>query len=141
MKSIRVTLASSTASRIGQLVRLLGSDRSGEIVAAAAAIKRTLASAGTDFHHLGEVVDRGLQHHVPPAAPPKARQRRSPVDDNDIAAIIRFCAFPGNRLTERERDFIRSLDRLVLQLGDNFEPSEKQLTWLMGIYQRLRRQP
>jgi hypothetical protein len=137
MKSIGVTLPSSTASRIGQLVRLLGSDRSGEIVAAAAAIKRTLAGAGTDIHHLGDVVDRGLQHHVPPAAP----QHRAPVDDDDIAAIIRFCAFPGNRLNERERDFIQSLGRSVLQIGDNFEPSEKQLAWLMGIYQRLRRQP
>jgi hypothetical protein len=134
MKSIGVTLASSTASRIGQLVRLLGSDRPGEVVAAATAINRTLVSAGTDIHHLGDVVDRGLQH-----VPAKALHR-APIDDDDIAAIIRFCAFPGNRLNERERDFILSLDRLVLQLGDDFEPSEKQLAWLMGIYQRLRRQ-
>jgi hypothetical protein len=132
MKPGAVTMASSTASRIGQLVRLLGSDRSGEVVAAAAAIKRTLSVAGTDIHHLGDIVDRGLQQ-APPIAPQLA-------DSGNIAAIVRFCASSRNQLTERERDFIRSMhDRLTL-VGDGFAPTEKQRAWLLGIHQRLRSQ-
>lgn len=119
-----VTLASSTATRIGQLVWLLGSDRSGEVVAAAGAINRTLAGAGADVHHLAHVAERALQQSP----------RLTPTGDNIATAdIISFCSFPGNPLSESERRFIRHLDA---RRGRYI--TEKQRTWLLSIYYRLR---
>src|SRR6516162_2078178 len=43
--------------RIALIIRLLGSDKDGEILAAAAALKRTLASAGTDFNGLAHGIE------------------------------------------------------------------------------------
>jgi hypothetical protein len=42
------------ADRLGKLLRLLSSDRDGEVIGAARAIVRTLGSAGLDVHALAE---------------------------------------------------------------------------------------
>jgi hypothetical protein len=119
-----IILASSTATRIGQLVRLLGSDKSGEIVAAATAIKRTLIGAGMDMHKLAAIAERGLQ------CPPRR--------DLSIVEIIHFCAARDGALNEREAQFVWSLEGQVLRFGEAFEPSEKQRAWLANIYVKLR---
>jgi hypothetical protein len=59
--------------QFGKLLRLLASDKDGEVIAAAAAIKRTLASHNLDIHDLADAVDAGL--HQRPLA--KARHRPS----------------------------------------------------------------
>jgi len=38
--------------RIADVIRLLASDKDGDVIAAACALKRVLASAGTDIHGL-----------------------------------------------------------------------------------------
>jgi len=43
---------SSTHERVGKLLPLLGSDKAGEVVAAARAIERTLRADGKDWHTL-----------------------------------------------------------------------------------------
>jgi hypothetical protein len=53
--------------KVGKLLRLLASDKAGEVIAAASALQRTLAAAGLDWHDLAGAAERGLQ----PAAPPK----------------------------------------------------------------------
>jgi len=45
------------AAKLAKYVRLLGSDRKGEIAAAFHALKRTLESAGADFNDLGNRVE------------------------------------------------------------------------------------
>ena len=45
-------------TKLATFVRLLSSDKEGEIVAAAHAIKRTLKSAGTDIHTLAERIEK-----------------------------------------------------------------------------------
>jgi hypothetical protein len=50
---------SPIAERLGKLVRLLASDRDGEVVAAVRGLRRTLASAGMDFHGLAALVEKG----------------------------------------------------------------------------------
>ena len=57
--------------RIGQLIRMLSSDQPGEAGAAAQALTRTLASAGSDIHQLADIVERGLQLPMPTVQPPK----------------------------------------------------------------------
>jgi hypothetical protein len=135
MRPAAVTLASTTASRVAQLLRLLGSDRPGEITAAVAALNRVLSGAGMDVHDLADVAESGLQ-----SAPPSAPQL-PPADDIDVAAMIRFCFDRTDWLTERELGFVRNMHRQLRLIGDDFEPTEKQLKWLLVIEQRLRSQP
>jgi hypothetical protein len=119
-----INIASSAAARIGQLVRLLGSDRSGEVVAAATAINRTLSAVGLDFHYLADVTERALVTAKP--------------DHEPVATMIRFCWIHLSQLSAKEQDFIINLERLVRRLGDRFDPSERQLAWLISIYDRIR---
>jgi len=59
----------ATSRRIGQLIRMLSSDQPGEVGAAAQALTRTLASAGTDIHQVADIVERGLQLPLPSKQP------------------------------------------------------------------------
>jgi hypothetical protein len=63
--------------RIGQLIRMLSSDQAGEAGAAAQALTKTLASAGTDIHRLADVVETQLQLPLP-AKYETPRQRWQP---------------------------------------------------------------
>jgi hypothetical protein len=65
-----------TSRRIGQLIRMLSSNQSGEASAAAQALNRTLASAGLDIHHLADVVETQLQLPLPIAKPQQQPPRR-----------------------------------------------------------------
>ena len=58
-------------ARLGKLIRLLSSDRPGEVVAAAGAINRALQAAGLDIHRLADVVERSPL--VPGQTPPAPR--------------------------------------------------------------------
>lgn len=51
---------------LGQMIRMLGSDQPGDVVAAATAIGKALRKQGKDFHWLADLADRGL-----PAPQPK----------------------------------------------------------------------
>ena len=57
------------ARRISQLLRLITSDKPGEVVAAASALVRTLSKAGLDVHTLAETVETHLR--IPTAAAPQ----------------------------------------------------------------------
>jgi len=63
--------ANPTTRRIGQLIRVLSSDKQGEAGAAAQALTRTLASAGLDIHKLADIVEAGLQLPLPSQQPIK----------------------------------------------------------------------
>jgi hypothetical protein len=73
-----ISLSSSTAIRVGQLIRLLSSPQPGEAGAAAQALNRTLNSAGLDVHELAKVVETGFLRRTPPRqqppTPPRARR-------------------------------------------------------------------
>ncbi len=57
------------AGKISKLIKLLSSDKPGEVVAAASALKRTLGSAGLDLHDLAAAAERGLLPVAPPQQP------------------------------------------------------------------------
>jgi hypothetical protein len=122
-----ITMTSSAAGRLGQFIRPLDSDKSGEVVAAACAIKRTLAIAGLDLHDFAGLAERAL---APPIAPDD--------DLGDISLIIRFCARRADELGDRERAFIADIDRLARRLGSRLQLSPKQGDWLNSIFERLR---
>jgi hypothetical protein len=113
-------LLAPIATRLGQLIRLLDSNRDGEVIGAARALGRTLRAAGADFHLLAETVEHGTV----------------PVDCG-YARHWRACAdwIASNAmedLNEREREFVSDL-----RYWGN-EPTVKQEAWLRRIYDRER---
>ena len=105
------------APRIGQLIRLLASNSDGEVVAAARALGRTLASAGEDFHTLADIIERSA-----PATTLHALDHRS---------IARWLLDSGARLSAKESSFLYSMST---RFGS---PSERQETWLRDLYERV----
>jgi hypothetical protein len=102
--------------KIAKLVRLLGSDKGGEILAAVAALKRTLGVAGIDMHDMANVVADGLQPRKPPkktpSKPPKqakpAKPKWEPPEPDPLnwQSMCEFCRFYKSRLSDRDRSFI-----------------------------------
>ena len=65
--------------RLGRLLRLLGSDQPGEVVAAAAALRRALAGVGADLNDLGDAIERPavvLREEPRPMAQRNRKSRR-----------------------------------------------------------------
>ena len=75
-----------------------------------------------DLHDLARAI---IEVPAPPIAPD--------TEQTDWRLMARHCRDHAHLLSAKERNFI---DNLVCWRG---EPTEKQLTWLLGIYDRLRR--
>ena len=138
------------ADRLQQFIRLLSSDRDGEVVSAARAIIRTLAAAQLDIHALADAVGRsnaktytreevveiyrrGIADGRRKAEAESALMFRS-VDEPSWSDIARECAARPKLLhDDREREFV---DHMVRRLVHGGEPSEKQAKWLRDIYAR-----
>jgi hypothetical protein len=114
--------------KVAKLLRLLGSDRPGEVVAAAAAIGRALKSNGCDWHDLARACAR-----IGSGAPLRV-VRPAPMSFGDIA---RYCRdHDGGRLTDAERQFVVDMVRR----GFNWSPTARQVGWLEAIFSRLQRE-
>ncbi|MGG5890181.1 hypothetical protein ACLF3G_23980 [Falsiroseomonas sp. HC035] len=95
----------SVGARLAKLLPLLASDHHGEVVATAAAITRTLAKAGADWHALADLVAGEAKRQAAPAftfaglAPKKARKQiallawRIGVSAADRARLERYRAW------------------------------------------------
>lgn len=117
--------------RIGELIRLLSSDKDGEVVAAAGALGRTLRNLGFDWHDLANTVEARLgeltvQPLVWPEQPPLNWRR-----------VLEQCfSFTGPEvLREKEIDFLDSMRRW------RGLPTKKQWQWLVNIATRLDIEP
>jgi hypothetical protein len=112
------------ADKLSKLVRMLTSDRDGEVVAAARSINRTLKSAGLDIHVLAAAIERhgaSYEMHNGPAW---------------HSVACECAAHPEQLRSEKERAFIA--DMVVwTKLGG--EPTERQAHWLRSIYVRTTR--
>jgi hypothetical protein len=111
------------APRIGQLIRMLGSDQDGEVVAAARALGRTLAGAGEDFHSLADAVESS-------AIETRPLQRRP----ENWRTSARWLINSGAYLSPKERAFAHQM------AGWTSEPSERQAQWLEALVERASRQ-
>jgi hypothetical protein len=113
----------AATDRLGKLLRLLSSDKDGEVLAAAAAIKRMLAAENSDIH---EFVDSLCRPQPKQAARPPPRE-----DDWHVVACE--CQTHSNRLSQREQTFIDDMATWTAFRA----PSEKQQAWLAAIYRRV----
>jgi hypothetical protein len=108
------------AERLAKLIRLLSSDRSGEVGAAVEAIKRTLETCGLDLHDLADRLtgkrERGLTKAELERAERDAycagfRDGLADADDMSWNQMAKFCLARAERLDEREQDFVEQMVR------------------------------
>jgi hypothetical protein len=132
-----------TEEKLEKLVRLLSSDKEGEVVAAAHAIKRTLANAGSDIHELAERIKGGklsesqMRKIYEAGYDAGVKDEKSTAETNIKFADVdepsshvdmaRFCAEHSRGLSDWERNFVE-------EMIDWRRPSEKQLVILRRIY-------
>jgi hypothetical protein len=148
---LEMTEPAPIADRLGKFIRLLSSDKDGEVVAAARAIVRTLQAEKLDIHVLADMIkkpngalsetdakriyDAGFNDGFRKAenaqhGPGNFRNVDGAPCWNEIAL---WCQRRGERLKENERQFIDDVaSRTVWR-----EPTEKQGMWLMSIFYRL----
>jgi hypothetical protein len=154
-------LAAPVRSRLAKFLRLLSSDRDGEVLAAARALVGVLRSAGADVHALaeqieqpnghgergGKISDEDMQrlYNAGYEAGLQAAEDKFHAEEEDGFAsvngmpswhvIARCCQrhqlYP--RLRENEREFV---DKMAGQTVWR-EPSEKQQKWLKSIFFKL----
>jgi hypothetical protein len=117
---------------IEKFLLLLGSDKPGEVVAAAAALCRALKSEGRDLHDLvdalkGRVVYRDKV--IEKTNYPK-------VEELSPREIAQLCLDQDpSHLNDRERQFLEDMSRRYSV------PTPKQEAWLFAIHDRLLRSP
>jgi hypothetical protein len=146
-----VTTLAPIASKLQRCIRLLASDRDGEVLAAARALVRTLEGAKLDIHALADNITNGYTEadvlrardlgiaegrRLEQQEHGEAMFRNVNIDDepswNEIA---RECAAHPTRMkSEREKDFVKQMVRRTAHGG---EPSPKQADWLRKIYARV----
>jgi len=113
------------APTLAKLLRLLSSNRDGEVVASVHAIRRVLASVGLSLHDLADAIEL-------PDRESHLHHDDDHHDDDDWRVMVRVCAQCPHLLSERERDFVWTMTRW------RGKPSRKQAEWLEAIYDRIR---
>jgi hypothetical protein len=138
------------AEKLAKCIRMLSSDKPGEVFAAAQALCRTLQAAGTDIHALAAIVEHGgglnetemkklydagysegvrvaeNKHH----GPGDFHNTNGLPDWHEMAL---FCQGRSDRLGEKESKFVDDMAALTVWR----EPSEKQAKWLKSIFYKL----
>jgi hypothetical protein len=148
--------AKSFEARIADLVRLLGSDSEGEVLAAHGALKRHLASHGVTFTDLGNGIERlanggladdemqrlfsaGYQKGLTDATRKQAEELAvygQRLDGStDWEAIALFCQREKDRLgKDQQRQFV---DDMASRVTWGREPTPKQAQYLLSRFRQL----
>jgi hypothetical protein len=136
--------------KLGTFIRMLASERDGEVVAAARAIVRTLKAAGADIHVLAERVETANGSKLTDAemrklydagydAGVRAAEDKYPGDLHNVDGlpgwneIALFCQRHSGRLRGNERNFINDMAAQTVW----HEPTERQAKWLRSIFFKL----
>jgi hypothetical protein len=140
--------AKTLEQRIAMVIRLLASDKDGEIIAAAHALKRTLASAGTDFNglahgieNLGKGISNEERKKIWDAAVQHTENRLHGADDfidssgkPTWEAVALFCQRNKHRLRPQTHEFV---DKMASQTVYGREPTERQHKYLFALFLQL----
>ena len=105
-------------TKISKLLRLLGSDKEGEVLATVGALKRALAAVGKDFHDLATAADSGFKPPAPALGPP------SPNLD-DWQSMAWWLHWHRHQLRVEQRELVADM---LLGQGDGFDCGRVQ-TW------------
>jgi hypothetical protein len=132
-----LAMTPSAQDRLGKLLRMLSSDKDGEVLAATAAIKRTLANEGLDIHNLADALCKPAPRAEARAAPhhaPDWRDDEPAADTTDWHSVARECEAHGAILNLREQKFVSDM----VVWTRYARPSERQRAWLLIILNKVR---
>jgi hypothetical protein len=137
------------SDKIGKLIRMLSSDKDGEVMGAVHALRRTLSSAGTDLHALADAIGGGKKFSEADAAEIYLRGleegRRQAARNGGFHSvgeptwheIALECQKRNDVLRgPAEREFVSDMVRRTVHGG---RLTEKQEKWLRDIYARVGR--
>ncbi len=152
---LEMTALTPIADRLGKFIRLLSSDRDGEVVAAARAIMRTLQAEKLDIHVLAgaiekpngalsetdakRIYDAGFDDGFRKAenAQHGSGTFRNVDGNPDWHKMALFCQQRAEQLEEKHREFIHDIaSRTVWR-----EPTEKQGKYLFSLFLKLGGKP
>jgi len=143
------------AEKIKRYVRLLASNRDGEVTAAARALNKTLLNASLDMHALADSIGsangkkfseeeaRQIYFRGVEDGKRQAEREAGPIfhgvgDDepswHEIA--VKCAAHPRLMHSDSERKFVHDMVHRTVHGG---EPTQKQAAWLRKIYARTQR--
>jgi hypothetical protein len=140
------------AGKLAACLRMLSSNKDGDIVAAAHGLMRMLKGAGTDIHALADRIEKPNGGSLTEAEMKKLynagyaagmraveNKQHGTGDFHNVGGlpawdeIARFCQENNHRLRASEREFVNDMaSRTVWR-----EPTEKQAKWLRSIFYRL----
>ena len=127
-RALSIHLPPATADKAAKLIRLLGSDKPNEVLGSVGALRRVLEGAGADLHALARLVEAAPS--LPLATPDED------TSDGDWMDLAYYCLQNGgNVVTERQRAF---LENLIDKSSYEGWPTEKQVTWLKAIVEKVR---
>ena len=136
--------------KIADRVRMLASDKPGEVVAAANALKLILASVGTDMNGLAHAIEnlgknaevsKDQMRKVWDAAVQHTENRLHGADEFRSTdgkptwqSVALFCQRNKHRLRPQTHEFV---DKMAAQTVWNREPTERQHKYLFALFLQL----
>jgi hypothetical protein len=102
-----LAMTPSAQDKLGKLLRMLSSDKDGEVLAATAAIKRTLANEGLDIHSLADALCRPAPRSEAPYETTGWSDDRA--NSTDWYSVACQCEAHGAFLNLREQQFISDM--------------------------------
>jgi hypothetical protein len=136
--------------RIADVIRLLASDKDGDIIAAAHALKRVLVSAGTDIHGLAHGIEnlgknaevsKDQMKKIWDAAVQHTENRLHGADDfistdgkPTWQAVALYCQRNKQRLRPQTHEFV---DKMASQTVYGREPTQNQHRYLFALFLQL----
>src|ERR1700733_12667144 len=119
--------------KFAKLVRLLGSHKDGEILAAVAALKRALGVAEMDLHDLANVVTAGFRK---PENKRAVAKWAPPAPDTEYwSSMAWYAHYHGHRLPTTDRDYVH--DVLLGRHFDCGRADAHMMRRLRGIVSRI----
>jgi hypothetical protein len=137
--------------KLAACIRLLSSNRDGDVVAAAHGLMRLLKGVGVDVHALADRIANGGDglteaemkklYNAGYAAGVYAVESKQQGDFYDVDGsplpswhrMARYCQQRGERLRSKEQTFVDEMAARTVYR----EPTEKQGRWLRSIYHKL----
>jgi len=115
--------------RLSKLIRLLSSDKDGEVLASVRAIERTLKAHGKSFHDLADaIVGKVLLMEIRTTV-----VKKSPLDSIWVEACDALIS--GGKMNDVEQKFVVDMYNRF-KFNPDFQPSRKQAEWFRSIVQK-----